>query len=61
MNDERILAEYKFETAYKNYTEASNRVFNATTDEERKAEWKSFEKAGREFNIAYQKLRKLDD
>ena len=60
MEDSRIVAELEFENAYKDYTEASNRVYNATSDAEKKVEKERFEIASRRFDSAYKRLKEIE-
>lgn len=61
MNSDHIFAQLEFESAYKAYTEASNRIFNARTEQEKLEEREKFEKASERFNIAYQNLKDYED
>ncbi|MBQ9315030.1 MAG: hypothetical protein IJ220_08610 [Clostridia bacterium] len=59
MNDQRIIAQLEFENAYKEYTEASNTLFNARIDIEKQEAREKFEKASERFNLAYKRLKDI--
>ena len=60
MDDSHVLAQLEFENAYKAYTEASNKVYNATTQEEKQKAQEIFDKASERFNLAYQKFKEAE-
>lgn len=62
MNDNsRIMAQLEFDAAYRAYTEASKRVYDAVTQEQRKNEQDQFEKASERFSQAYLRLKQARD
>lgn len=62
MNDNsRIMAQLEFDVAYRAYTEASKRVYDAVTQEQRKNEQDQFEKASERFSQAYLRLKQAQN
>ena len=61
MSDIRILAQFNFENAYKEYTEASNQISIAFTEQEKEKAQERFKKASDRFNLAYKNLKDVEN
>lgn len=60
-NDSRIMAEVEFNAAYRAYTEASKRVYDATTQEQRQNAKDQFNKASERFDQACLRLNQVQN